>query len=540
MDEERNLILEVARRHFPHPVPNPGQIEAVVEIVHAFKNGKKHVVVQAPTGIGKSDIATTVHRTLAELATDRFRTTIITATKALQDQYTENDKKIYDLRGRNNYDCPINQGPYNSGSCRTARRRKECSGGAVCPYLAARTQWCNIEDLRLTNNSFQIEAPGALVMMPERRANLIIADECHDLDDSMLEHTKVDMRANEFRNLGFGIEEAVMEFNSLFTMVPSGVMVQITPLMREKLMEFGRRIIMALDDYEAKFKARQGDMNMLGDAMEILERNTEKAALFLTDEVAMWIVETCDPDARTLVLKPIEARQVADFALFRKADKFLHMSATICGFSEYALALGIKPEEVLFLDVPNPIEAKRRAVYATGSVKVSGRDIDYDALTTAIDTILDMHPEENGLIHTVSYMLANEVYKRSRHRDRMFMTKDRNEMVNELRNRKGVVVLSPAIEKGFDAKGDMARFQIVAKVPFPHLGDSLVKYNASNTPGWYPRKTVLRVVQACGRVTRGVTDYGVTYIVDSNLRRLYNDNPTLFPEWFKESVRFVE
>lgn len=540
MDAEYEYLMGVARSHFPHPVPNPGQLEAVVEIVKAFKNGKKHVVVQAPTGIGKSDIATTVHRVMQSIGTERYRTTIITATKSLQDQYTENDKRIYDLRGRTNYDCPINQGPYNSGSCRTARRRKECSGKAECPYLQARTRWCDVEDLRLTNNSFQIEAPGQLVMMPERRANLIIADECHELDDAMLEHTKVDMRANEFRNLGHGIEEAVLEFNSLFTMVAPGVAVQITPVMREKLLEFGRRVVAALDHYEAKFKANQGDMVMLGEALEVLEHNMEKAALFLTDTVALWIVEQCDPDARTLVLKPIEARQVADYALFRKADKFLHLSATICGFGEYAAALGIKPEEVHFLDVPNPIEAKRRMVYATGSVKVSGRDIDYDALTTAIDTILDMHPEENGLIHTVSYMLANEVYKRSRHKARMFMTKDRNEMVGELRTRKNVVVLSPSIEKGFDAKGDMARFQIVAKVPYPHLGDSLVKYNASNTPGWYPRKTTLRVVQACGRVTRGVNDYGVTYVIDSNFKRLYEGNPQLFPEWFKESVRFVE
>ncbi|ACV50092.1 conserved hypothetical protein [Delftia phage PhiW-14] len=535
MDAQTEHILAIARKHFPYPTPNPGQLETIVETVKAFKSGKKHVVVQAPTGIGKSAIAKTVHSVMAELSPDRFRTTITTASKALQDQYTEEYKQIYDLRGRTNYDCPHSLGPYNSGSCRGARRRKECNAKAECPYLQTRNHWCNIADLRVTNNSFSIEACAMLVMRPENRANLIIIDECHEIDDSLLEHTKIMLRPSDFWGID-DLSEQIKKVISLFTMIPLGVPVVTTDNMKQAFAEFAERASAVYDRLVEDFEKRNGDLDALGDKIDTMETIMDKLGMFIGPEVSTWIVEEVNPDLSYLSLKPIKASQVAYYGLFRKADYFLHMSATICGFGEYAESLGIKDDEVEYLDAPNPIPVASRMVYVPAKQKVSGT-IDYDQLTENIDNLISLHPEENGLIHTVSYMLANEVFKRSKHRDRMFMSKDRAEMVSELRTRKNVVVLSPSIEKGFDAKGDMARFQIVAKVPFPYLGDSLVKYNSTNTAGWYERKTALRVVQACGRVTRGVSDFGVTYIIDTNFRRLYEQNPHLFPEWYKQSVR---
>ncbi len=102
IEEDRQYIYKIAREEFPYPVANPGQLEAVVEGVRHFRTGVKHVIVQAPTGIGKTAIASTIHRVMRRLNAEH-RTTIITATKALQEQYTESDKLVYDLKGRSNY-----------------------------------------------------------------------------------------------------------------------------------------------------------------------------------------------------------------------------------------------------------------------------------------------------------------------------------------------------------------------------------------------------------------------------------------------------
>jgi len=53
---------------------------------------------------------------------------------------------------------------------------------------------------------------------------------------------------------------------------------------------------------------------------------------------------------------------------------------------------------------------------------------------------------------------------------------------------------------------------------------------------WYAHKTISTVVQMAGRGVRSETDYAITYILDRQFQRLYDENRRLFPAWFKESV----
>jgi Rad3-related DNA helicase len=142
-------------KHFPYKSFNPGQREAIVSIVNAFLSEKKHVVADLPTGIGKSAIATTVHRVLKDVKKSH-RTTIVTATKNLQDQYENEDPGIFSLKGKTNYFCPQGVGPYNSGKCRQMVAEGNCNKSVICPYYKKRTQWCKVADLRLTNTSVHI------------------------------------------------------------------------------------------------------------------------------------------------------------------------------------------------------------------------------------------------------------------------------------------------------------------------------------------------------------------------------------------------
>lgn len=50
--------------HFPFEKFNPGQKEAIDFAVTNLVAGKKHILMELPTGIGKSAIATTVHRVM--------------------------------------------------------------------------------------------------------------------------------------------------------------------------------------------------------------------------------------------------------------------------------------------------------------------------------------------------------------------------------------------------------------------------------------------------------------------------------------------
>jgi Rad3-related DNA helicase len=123
----------------------------------------------------------------------------------------------------------------------------------------------------------------------------------------------------------------------------------------------------------------------------------------------------------------------------------------------------------------------------------------------------------------------------------MIVARDRFEVNDALeKHNSGAIIISPSIEKGVDLKDDMSRWQILPKVPYGYLGDPFIALNSQRHPDWYARRAILRIVQASGRSVRGVNDYADTYILDQNFVRLYQQNKDIFPDWFLDSLRWVE
>lgn len=539
VEEDREFLTSLARKYFKYENPNPGQIEAAVEAVRLFRSGIKHVILQAPCGTGKSMIGYMVHKMLRHLD-DSHRTTLITATKGLQQQYSEEFKEVFDLKGRANYSCPYDKAPYNSGACRAHVNRGGCKKQVECPYVMRRVKWSNMAEIRSTNNSFQIEAPPEICMKPENRANLIIADEAHDLDDAIVEHTSIKLFAQEYMALGqYGKGEFMKQVQStidLFGSVRVGEPFKLSEEMLNSVQGLTDSINDMIGEFEEMLKERKRtDHDAIGNIIESLLQIGDKSSMLESAREGEWIINEYDP-GRSILIKPIFAWQVANYALFRKADYFLHMSATICGFDEYAGVLGLKEGEFECLDIPNPIPVKNRMVYVVANQKISA-GYDIKKLASDVDKLILRHGNQNGIIHTVSYKLANEIYTNSSLRDRMLVTKERDEIINELKQHNtGRIVLSAAIEKGYDFKDDMSRYQIIVKTPWLFLGDPLVKLNSERRGSWYARKAILRLVQACGRSVRGVNDHATTYILDNTFKRLYSQNRDIFPQWFCDSV----
>jgi Rad3-related DNA helicase len=90
--------------------------------------------------------------------------------------------------------------------------------------------------------------------------------------------------------------------------------------------------------------------------------------------------------------------------------------------------------------------------------------------------------------------------------------------------------------EGVDLKGEASRFQIICKIPYPSLGDKIVRKRMNKWKWWYPLQTSKTVIQAIGRSVRSSEDYAVTYILDADWDRFYSRNQDMFPESFKESI----
>jgi ATP-dependent DNA helicase DinG len=527
-------------KHFPFPTFNPGQKEAIELAVTSFLSGKKHVILQAPTGIGKSAIATTVHRVLREIK-EGWRSTIITATKGLQDQYEAEDADIYSLKGKTNYPCPLGRGHYMSSGCRTARAEEICSDpNGTCTYLKRRAFWCRVAPLRLTNSSFQIEAGMGLVLEEENKANLVVVDECHDIDEHLVNHSTLRVDMSQLEHLKKATDATFVnyftEFINLFLAIGLGVAFRLSPDMKDISSILLSNIDSKLEQIEEKLAEKTKHDETLVGARDELSVIRDKLAIF-AEHGGEWLV-TEYGFSQLAELKPVYAYQVSEYGLFRKADHFLHMSATICGFEAYKYTLGIKDEESVTMDLPNPIPVDNRKVTVIPKQKVSG-DFDRGRLVELIDKICDRHKTQNGVIHTVSFSLAKEILEMSKNKNRMIISNDRSEILAALSKETGAIILSPSVEKGYDFKGDMCRFQIIPKTPFAFIGDKWVSLNMSRDSDWYARKAILRIVQASGRAVRGVNDHASTYVLDAHFGRLYKNNKSLFPSWYLDSVKFI-
>lgn len=532
-----NDLIPLIEKHFPFPTFNPGQKEAIELAVTSFLSGKKHVILQAPTGIGKSAIATTVHRVMRELR-EHWRSTIITATKGLQDQYEMEDSDIYSLKGKANYPCPLGRGTYMSSGCRTARAEDICSTpNQTCTYLKRRTYWCNVAPLRLTNNSFQLEAATGLVLEEENRANLIVVDECHDIDEHLVSHSTLTVDMEQMQHLKKLTDSSFInfftEFINLFMDLEPGTAFVLDQHMKDISSHLLASIDKKLEEIAEKLESKTKHDEALVGAEDELSVIRDKLAIF-ANHSGEWLV-TEYSFSQHVELKPVYAYQVSEYGLFRKADYFLHMSATICGFDAYKFTLGIKDSESVVMDLPNPIPIENRKITVLPKQKVSG-DYDKVRLVQLIDKIIDRHKGQNGVIHTVSFALGKEILAESRHADRMLATNNRDEILTALNSEKGIIILSPSVEKGYDFKGDMCRFQIIPKVPFHYIGDKWIALNMNRDSNWYARKAILRIVQASGRAVRGVNDYASTYVLDAHFERLYKYNKPLFPSWYLDGV----
>ena len=117
---EWNYLMSIAKELFPFKSPYKGQLENITDICYSFcVLNKKHVVFEGPTGTGKSVVAYTVAQILKDKRIQYSqRSRVATVSISLQEQYQHDFKDISTLKGKANYSCPFNCGPFGSFKCK--------------------------------------------------------------------------------------------------------------------------------------------------------------------------------------------------------------------------------------------------------------------------------------------------------------------------------------------------------------------------------------------------------------------------------------
>jgi ATP-dependent DNA helicase DinG len=100
--EKSSLSVTELIKYFPFTYRRDSQTQVLREICEAFNSGYKHILLEAPTGFGKSPVAVAVAMTMGS-------SYICTSTKDLQTQYSRDFPFLRVAKGANNFRCQVKE-----------------------------------------------------------------------------------------------------------------------------------------------------------------------------------------------------------------------------------------------------------------------------------------------------------------------------------------------------------------------------------------------------------------------------------------------
>jgi Rad3-related DNA helicase len=208
--------------------------------------------------------------------------------------------------------------------------------------------------------------------------------------------------------------------------------------------------------------------------------------------------------------------------------------------------LGLVPEETAIIRVGSPFPKENRPFYlkhAGPALNMANLESNLPQLVDRIHTIMEYYKDYKGIIHGNSYKICNFIAERipmasSRRILYARSSKEQKAIIQmHVNSPEPTVLLSPSMEEGVDLKDDLGRFAVLCKVPYPYLGDPIMKRRMEIYPGYYEWETALTMVQSYGRICRNTSDWGHTYALDGGFAKFIDRSRHILPQWFLEAIQ---
>mgnify|MGYP001402965307 CR=1 FL=1 len=509
---------------FPFSSYRRGQREAIEAARDAFAAGKRFVVIEAPTGSGKSAIGVT----LAREANSAF---VLTAQKILQDQYVTDFPDLALMKGRSNYDCLVRPTHAAAAPCIAGKRFPECD---ACPYFTAKGEAiaANVATMNYAYFLAELNYSGGF-----GHRDLLVLDEAHNIEGALMGFVQVTVSEVALTRAGIStrIPYASEDYEYL------DFVEELLPVVRAKAQ--------SLEDELKSGKTRSGDIELSQlRNKQWLDNLSGRLRLLLDsvdDDLAEWTVERTSGSAgQTLTFKPVLVNRFSEPLLFAHADRVLMLSATILDAETFLASLDIDPGEAQVITVESDFPAQSRPIYVKPTAKLTRQHLDRELprLAREVSRILDEHPYEKGIVHAHSYRIAGFLATalREEHGTRIITHGSAGErdaaLTSHLTSSAPTVLLTPSMTEGIDLSGDLSRFQVIVKIPYPFLGDPQVRRRTELDGDWYQWRTCLTVVQAYGRSIRSRDDHAVTYLLDADFPAFLRRQSKRLPAWFREAL----
>lgn len=591
VDETPKMFnLDDVAKCFPFDEPREGQLDAIAFAANAFNSGKDVVIIEAPTGIGKSAIA----YTLMEMVN---RSYYLTVTKILQDQLvSEFGDELIELRGRANYPCTwwdrhgralvqkqimsndhlqniLDDEPNCAeGYCRTTcptseqisqYKCKKCflrsdssdkkSGSldalptgmvySACPYYEQVYTASASRKVVMNFSAFLYQTTTTNRFNDVR--DLICLDECHSVEQLLLDFISMTLDDRQLQAMKITLPrfETAAEYAIWFA--ENNIEDALARLYNECNGELERG--------DLDVKARQATIKKLDDLSRVNRKFREFMRHMYGDRPSEWVVDVehitvHDRSWTKLVFKPVLVHDFIYQLLFSKAKKVLMMSATVLDVKVMCDALGINRDRIATYRMKNRFPVESRPIYVEPCARISGGASKMREwapyLVEKVNELMRKHPDVKGIIHTHNFAISDllmekcdeDVSCRFAYQKRF---RDKSDLLEHHGNTPRSVIVAPAMYEGIDLRDDLSRLQIIAKVPFPNYHEDKQLARRMQIDGrYYDWLTALRLVQSYGRSIRSKDDWADTYIIDETFEFFLKKTKKMLPGWFLEALRY--
>lgn len=538
--------------------PRKEQKEALSFIDSEYQKNKlnKFFLLNLPVGSGKSHLALMIADWYRKNVTKMSRVDIITNSKILQDQYADTYESISDLKGKENYEC-------ESYSCSCAQgaefNRLNKTSCESCPYSFARENYIS-GGISLTN--FYLYILYAIYnpkLMENRGARVLIVDEAHEFDDVMSDFISIKITDNVVKKFKFSNEYDVLKklksVNSIsdyvdFLRYLNGEIVSTIEDMERGMSSAPRNVKSDKRDLKISkvLKTKNSDVKVMNLVTD-LKQYQLKIEVFLKeykDNPNNWVLESNWNEkmkSKELSLEPIWAYDYLDKYVFSNYDMVFLMSGTILDKNLFCQLNGLDVTKAVYYSIASPFPLKNRPIYymPLGKMSFKSKDDTFKRYVPYIQKLLDKYKKKKGIIHTNSFELAKWIENSINDPRLVFHdSSNKDEVLRmHMESDEPTVIVSPSMDTGVSFDNDSARFQIIAKVPYPSLASQKNKMRQMNNPDWYSWKTVSGLIQMTGRPVRSEIDYADTIIIDGGFGDVIKHSSQYLPDWIQEAIKRV-
>lgn len=528
------------------------QLEAVEQV---YQSPARFNVLCAPTGFGKS---------LAYMAAARLlglRTVVLTATKGLQDQLEKDyglgavdgnmDRASYDLRGKNNFSCPAwreldlpERTLASEAPCNFGYRCKLKAGGCTYfdRYRQAQRAAVVVTNYQCWLHDTKKRKAREGDLGAAQAVDLLVLDEAHQAPEELAGFLEVELSHRE-------CWKASVEWP-----VTEGQEYPLADWVRWA-QYWADRIAHQLEIYEVTLREggrlSASEFREVAKLKKLLEKLQRVAGITQGEQ---WVAEV-NEEAETCKFSPLWPARYAEDNLFRGVGKIVLMSATVRPKTLDLLGVPDGQQEDgehagnpqrQFVEYASGFPAGMRPIVHVRSVqcRYNMSEDDLAIWGNKIDYVLTGRPDRKGIVHTVSYQRAKWLMEHTRHRGRMLThgRADKAEVVKQFRAlppESGAVLVSPSLDTGYDFPGDQARYQVIAKLPFPDLRSAVLRQRMEVDPEYRNYLTAQDLVQISGRINRSEDDWGETLIMDDNVTWFTKQAREYLPDWWRQAYKSV-